>query len=58
MVGNYDISPSEYWGMSPAEVWIIVEAKRPKVMGGLHEDDFMAIEARKEKLIEEGVKVL
>lgn len=44
--------------MTPAEVNSIVEAKRPKVVGGIHEDDFEAMMIRRQKLIDEGVKVL
>lgn len=44
--------------MTPSEVAIIVEAKRPKNVGGLHEDDFYALEARRKKLEQEGVKLL
>tara|TARA_R110000787_G_scaffold45322_2_gene110515 strand:+ start:876 stop:1067 length:192 start_codon:yes stop_codon:yes gene_type:complete len=58
LVGEFQISPSEYWSMTPAEVNSIVEAKRPKVVGGIHEDDFEAMMIRRQKLIDEGVKVL
>jgi len=44
--------------MSIAEVWIIVEAKRPKNIGKLHEDDFDHLSKRREQLESEGVKVL
>jgi len=44
--------------MTPSEVAIIVEAKRPKTVGGLHEDDFYAMKERREKLEKEGVKLL
>ena len=44
--------------MSPSEVGIIVEAKRPKNRGGLHEDDFESLEARRMKMEAEGNKML
>lgn len=44
--------------MSPSEVWLIVEAKRPKVMGGLHEDDFTSIARKRDELAAQGIKVL
>jgi len=58
MVGEYGISPSEYWLMSPNEVAIILEAKRPKVKGGLPEDDFDMLAMKRDQLIKEGVNVL
>lgn len=44
--------------MSPSEVWIIVEAKRSKMIAGMHEDDFNAIAQERDELIAQGVKVL
>lgn len=58
MVGNWGIPSSEYWKMTPAEISLIIEAKRPKNMGGLHEDDFHALEEKRMKMEAEGVKLL
>jgi hypothetical protein len=29
-VGNYGIAPSEYWRMTPSEVFLLMEAKTPE----------------------------
>ena len=57
MVGEFGIPPSEYWGMTPSEVSLIIEAKRPKHIGSLHEDDFYNLEARRKKMEEDGMKM-
>lgn len=44
--------------MSPAEVGLIVEARRSKRIGGMHEDDFYALEERRMKLEAEGKVVI
>jgi len=43
--------------MTPSEVSIIVEAKRPKNKGGLHEDDFDDLEEIRNKMIADGIEV-
>lgn len=58
MVGSYDIVPSEYWRMTPTEVHVILEAKRPKMIGGLHEDDIEILEKRRDKLEAQGIEVI
>ena len=58
MIGEFNVSPSEYWGMSPTEVALILESKRPKHVGGIHEDDLADMLERRQQLIDEGVKVL
>jgi len=44
--------------MTPAEVNIIIDSKRPKVIDGIHEDDYEAMMIRRQQLINEGVNVL
>ena len=58
MVGSYGISASEYMDMTPIQVHIILESKRVKTVGGLHEDDIERIEKRRAKLEEQGVEVI
>lgn len=50
--------PSEYWGMTPAEVHLLIDSKRPKHVGGIHENDLESMMLRRGELIEKGVKVL
>jgi L-ascorbate metabolism protein UlaG (beta-lactamase superfamily) len=57
-VGSYGVSPSEYWGMTPAEVNRIIDSNRSKVINGIHEDDFHDMIERREKLESQGIKVL
>jgi|TARA_B110000503_G_scaffold82474_1_gene125829 hypothetical protein len=44
--------------MTPAEVNSIIDSKRPKVIDGIHEDDYEALMLRRQKLIDDGVDVL
>jgi|15BtaG_2_1085339.scaffolds.fasta_scaffold00279_23 hypothetical protein len=44
--------------MTPAEVDLVVEAKRPKQVGGLHEDDFYDLLEQREQMEAEGIKVM
>jgi len=44
--------------MTPAEVSILIEAKRSKMVGNIHEDDFDALVERREALIAEGIETL
>lgn len=44
--------------MTPAEVNMIIDHNRPKVIAGVHEDDFEAMMIRRQQLIDEGVNVL
>ena len=57
-MGEFNISPSEYWRMTPAEVNMIIEHNRPTVIAGVHEDDFEAMMIHRQRLIDEGVDVL
>ena len=58
LVGEWGIAPSEYWNMTPSEVSLILEAKRPKHVGGLHEDDFYELEEKRMKMEAEGKVML
>ncbi len=44
--------------MTPAEVNSIIDAKRPKIINGIHEDDLESMMIRRQQLINEGVNVL
>jgi len=58
MVAEFGVAPSEYWKMTPAEVALILDAKRPKTIGGIHENDLSDMMQRRHELEESGVKVL
>lgn len=44
--------------MTPAEVGLIIEFKRPKFVGGIHEDDIARMDDRRAELEAKGIKVL
>ena len=58
LVGQFNISPSDYWQMTPGEVALILETHRPKVINGIHEDDFDSMLHRRRELEKQGIKVL
>lgn len=58
MIGEYNVMPSEYWRMTFSEVNLILEAKRPKMIGGVHESEIEKLVERRERLIEQGIEVL
>ena len=58
MIGEFGLAPSEYWQMTPTEVYLILDSKRPKTVGGIHEDDIASMLNRRQELIDKGVKVL
>jgi len=58
MVGHYNVQPSEFWDMTMAEAENIHEARRPKMIGNIHEDDYSAMVKRGEELEAQGIKVL
>lgn len=58
VVGHYGVAPSEYWNMTIAEIELIHEAKRSKMIGNIHEDDYIDLLERREKLEAEGFTVL
>jgi hypothetical protein len=57
-VGVFGLAPSEFWEMTPAEVNLLIDSKRPKHIGGIHEDDIANMLNRRQDLIDKGVKVL
>jgi len=57
-VAEFGIAPSEYWKMTPAEVNLVLESKRPKTIGGIHEDDLADMMQRRAELEQKGIKVL
>jgi hypothetical protein len=58
MVNTLGFSPSEYWKLSPVELMVILEDKRPKEIGGIHEDDYYRMIERRKELESQGIKVL
>ena len=58
IVGEFGIAPSEYWQMSPSEAHLIIDAKRPKTIGGIQEDDLDNMMLRRQQLLDDGVKLL
>lgn len=58
MIAEFGIAPSEYWQMTPAEVSLVLDSKRPKTIGGIHEDDLSDIMQRRHELEQQGIKVL
>lgn len=44
--------------MSPAEVALIIDAKRPREINGIHENDYARMMERRQELIEQGLDVL
>jgi hypothetical protein len=58
MVGEFGVAPSEYWKMTPSEIALILEAKRPKTVGSIDENDYADLLQRRQELIEKGVDVL
>lgn len=58
VVGHFEMPPSEYWQMTPNEIQILIEAKRPKEVGGIREDELEWMHERRKQLESEGVEVL
>ena len=50
--------PSEYWMMTPSEVLVLIEAKRPKHVGGIHEDDLERMHKKRAELEAQGIEVM
>ena len=44
--------------MTPKEVFSVLDSKRPKYIGGIHEDEIDDMLRRREELEAEGIKVL
>lgn len=58
IVGHYGVQPSEYWKITMPEAENIHESRRPKMIGNIHEDDYVAMVKRGEELEAQGIKVL
>lgn len=58
MVAEFGVAPSEYWQMTPAEIALVLDSKRPKTIGGIHEDDLADMMQRRHELEQQGIKVL
>lgn len=58
MVGHYDLAPSEFWLITMSEAENIHEARRSKMIGNIHEDDYAKMVKRGEELEAQGIKVL
>ena len=58
MVCKLDVTPSEYWKMTPYEVNLILDMNRPTHINGIPEDDFDSMLERRQKLIEQGIEVI
>lgn len=56
-VSEFGVAPSEYWGMSPDELNLILEAKRPKTINGIREEDFLRMVRRRDELEAMGMEV-
>lgn len=57
-MGHYKVAPSEFWEMTMQEAESIHEAHRPKMIGNIHEDDYLAMQKRGDELEAQGIKVL
>lgn len=44
--------------MTPAEIGAFIEVKRPKEVGGIHEDDIENMLCRRDELAAQGYEVL
>lgn len=58
MIADFGVSPSEYWKMTPDEVNLVMDSKRPKEVGGINEDDLDSMIRRREELRAQGYEVL
>lgn len=58
-MGQHDVPPSEFWGMSPSEVWLVVSAKTPeRRVGSLTGEQFDRLAERYRELEAQGVNLL
>lgn len=57
-VGHYGMLASEYWKSTFTELELIHEAKRPKMIGNIHENEYLRMEDRREELESQGLRVL
>lgn len=54
----WGVLPSEFWKMTMGEIHTIIEAKRPKHVGGIHEDDLERMHSKRAELEAQGIEVL
>lgn len=52
------MTPSQHFETTPYEMQVLIEARRPKVIGGIHEDDLERMEERRQEFEAKGIKVL
>lgn len=57
-VGHYGMLESEYFKTTLRGLELFHEAKRSKMIGNIHEDDYIDLLERREKLEAEGFTVL
>ena len=57
-MGHYNIQPSEYWQLTVGEVEQIHEARRSKMVGNIHEDDYRDLLKRREESEAKGIQVM
>lgn len=58
MVAHHGVSAADYWDMTIKELELIHDAKRSRMVGNMHEDEYIRQENRREQLELEGVNVL
>lgn len=57
-VGHYGMSEEQYFGSTFRGLELFHEARRPKMIGNIHEDDYVRMVKRGEELEAQGIKVL
>ena len=57
-MGHLKIAPSEFWKMCPSETLILIEANRPKHVGGIHEDELERMHKKRAELEAQGIEVM
>ena len=58
LIAEFGVAPSEYWQMTPTEINLVLESKRPKHVGGIHEDDLADMMQRRRELEDQGFEVI
>jgi hypothetical protein len=58
IVVKCNIAPSEYWLMSPAECWLIIDAHTPqKTYGNLSQTEFDEMAEFRQSLLDQGYEL-
>lgn len=57
-VGHYGMLESEYWKTTIRGLELFHEARRSKMIGNIHENDYVRMEERRDELEAQGIKVL